>query len=392
MQSLLYNDLYKFTMQQIFFYQDSDSIAKYRFKCRNENESKETRNLYKCKDEVDKRLINLCNLRFTKKEINYLRNLSFFCSEYLNYLETFQLDKQYLHISNDLGRLEIWAEGPILQVMMWEIYLLQIVHEVYSLHNNKHYDYSVERKTGMERLNEKMRLIVDYTENNEFKFVDFGTRRAFTRKWHRTVIKNLSGIFPSEIFTGTSNVKLAMDFNLTPVGTFAHEFVCYYQAFRHPLDSQRKALDIWRNFYGSQLSIALSDTLGVDKFLKDSKPYFLRVYDGVRHDSGNPITFAKKIIKSYKSLKVNPLGKTIVFSDGLTIPKAIEIADYCKGKIKCSFGIGTNLTNDVGIIPLQNVYKLVEVNGRPVAKISDSPGKCMCENDSYLQYLKKLLQ
>jgi len=241
---------------------------------------------------------------------------------------------------------------------------------------------------GFVVLSEKIQLIEE--SDYDFILVDFGTRRRFSKKWHNSVVDLLDERIP-ESFIGTSNVYLAREYDLKPIGTMAHEFISAGQSFVHPLDSQSYMLHKWADEYKGSLGIALSDTLGRLKFFEDFNPYFAKLYDGVRHDSGDPFSFGDEVIKMYESYKIDPLTKSIVFSDGLDIRKAIELLDYFVGRIKVSFGIGTNLTNDVGIKPPNIVIKMVECNGRPIAKLSDVRGKVICEDLKYLDYLKEYI-
>jgi len=149
-------------------------------------------------------------------------------------------------------------------------------------------------------------------------------------------------------------------------------------------------LDVWAREYRGDLGIALTDVIGMDAFLRDFDMFFAKLYDGCRHDSGDPIEWGEKLIAHYESMNINPKTKTAIWSDGLTIPKAISIYMNFHERIKCGFGIGTNLTNDVGFDPLNIVIKMIECNGQPVAKLSDSPGKTMCEDKEYVKYLKKV--
>ncbi|NQV00446.1 MAG: nicotinate phosphoribosyltransferase, partial [Parcubacteria group bacterium] len=168
----------------------------------------------------------------------------------------------------------------------------------------------------------------------------------------------------------------------------AHEFLQAAQALVRVQDSQKFAFQQWAEEYRGKLGIALSDVVGMDAFLKDFDLYFCKLYDGARHDSGDPIVWCEKLIRHYENNGIDPKTKTAVFSDGLTFPKALALAKEFEGRIKTSFGIGTNLTNDMGITPLQIVIKMVECNGQPVAKISDSQGKEMCKDKAYLTHLK----
>jgi nicotinate phosphoribosyltransferase len=233
-----------------------------------------------------------------------------------------------------------------------------------------------------------------------FQFADFGTRRRFSQDWQETVVGFMArkdyktmGIRDQVGFVGTSNVYLAKKFGVKPIGTMAHEYICLFQGTGEvPVaESQKKALQTWVDVYRGDLGIALSDTLGFDKFLRDFDKYFANLYEGVRQDSGNEFEWADRRITHYEKLGIDPKTKHLVFSDGLTFPRAVELLKHVNGRAKVSFGVGTNLTNDVGVKPLQIVMKLVEVNGNPVAKLSDSPGKTMCEDQEYISYLLKAI-
>ena len=244
---------------------------------------------------------------------------------------------------------------------------------------------------GRKRLAEKIAMLKEFN-NPDFKFSDFGTRRRFSRDWHEEVVKELKSALP-ENFTGTSNVLFAMKYDLTPIGTMAHEYLQACQALGPRLrDSQKYALENWVQEYRGDLGIALTDVVGTDAFLRDFDLYFCKLFDGVRHDSGDAKEWAQKFIDHYKKMKIDPKTKSLVFSDGLDVPKAIDIYKTFEGQAKMFFGIGTNLTNDMGVKALNIVIKMTECNGSPVAKISDSPGKTMCKNEQYLTYLKQVFE
>jgi len=192
-------------------------------------------------------------------------------------------------------------------------------------------------------------------------------------------------------FTGTSNLLLARDLNLTPIGTMAHEFIQACQALGPRLAlSQKFAFEKWAQEYRGNLGIALSDTYSRQAFLHDFDMFFCKLFDGARHDSGDPYIWGDALIQHYQSMGVDPLSKLLVFSDNLTIPKALAIYDHFHKRIKTAFGIGTHLTNDLGYRTLDIVIKMVECNGQPVAKVSDAPEKSMCRDESYLNYLKQV--
>jgi len=221
-----------------------------------------------------------------------------------------------------------------------------------------------------------------------YKYADFGTRRRHSRAYQELVLERLLRLTPN-YFVGTSNVHFAKQFNVKPIGTMAHEWLQAFQALTRVADSQKLALETWANEYRGDLGIALSDVVGFDAFLRDFDKYFSKLFDGCRHDSGDPFEWGDKLIEHYELMGINPHTKTAVFSDGLNFKEANKIYDYFHKRINTSFGIGTYLINNCGFIPLQIVIKMIECNGSPVAKISDSPGKGMCTDGSYLEYLNK---
>ena len=189
-------------------------------------------------------------------------------------------------------------------------------------------------------------------------------------------------------FVGTSSVHFARTLGLPALGTMAHEWFQSWQAVTRLADAQTAALEGWVREYRGRLGTALTDCYSMDSFIRDfDDPYFGKLYDGLRHDSGCPFIWGEKAIALYQSMDIDPLNKTLVFSDSLDFPRMIEIWKRFRGRIKVTFGIGTNLMNDVGNTPLSIVIKMITVNGKPVAKISDEPGKSMCEDLGYLQYL-----
>ncbi len=229
-----------------------------------------------------------------------------------------------------------------------------------------------------------------------FKFSDFGTRRRFSHKWHSIVVDLLRRNIDSNIFVGTSNVYLAKKYSILAVGTNAHE---YYQIGQglpgvQLSESQKYMLQSWVNEYRGDLGIALTDTLGIDKFIKDFDLYFAKLYDGVRHDSGDPIAWGQKILAHYKNLRIDPRTKSLLFSDSLNFEKAFEIYKTFSKKARISFGIGTHIVNDFQPLqcPLNIVIKLRKVNDKAVAKISDDKGKETCDDNDFLEYLKKVIK
>ena len=373
--SLLDTDFYKFTMQQVVFHQFPDVNVEYKFKLRNYPPN----TLLKHKDRIEKEVDNLCKLRFTSSELQYLRSIPFLSDGYIEFLRMFQLNRDNIDVTERDGALHIDIHGTWLNTILFETPVLAIVSECNSPELTP---------ASMEHLDFKINYIRKYCKR-PFRFIDFGTRRRHSRVWQNTMITTFRKYVP-ECFVGTSNVMFARLHNIKPIGTMAHEFVQAMQALTRLEDSQKYAFQCWANEYRGQLGIALSDTLGIDVFLRDFDLYFCKLFDGVRQDSGDPYDIANKVISHYYSLGVDPLTKTLVFSDGLTIPKAIELNEYFSDFINCSFGIGTNLTNNDWFNPPQIVIKMTRCNGKPVAKISDSKGKQMCEDTEYLKYLSSI--
>ncbi len=393
--SLLDNDLYKFTMLQAMLHQFPQTHGVYRFRCRNNKDS--VYPLAVIKEQLEQQLDSLCELRFLEDELEYLRSLRFMRSDFVDYLELFKLKRRFITVSTDSkGRLFIDIEGPMIQAMFFEVFVLAIVNELYF---NALSNESVIEE-GQRRLDEKVALLHHYAAEQAkdsrgtppFIVADFGTRRRFSKTWQAHVVETLHKAEP-KIVGGTSNVYLAKKLGMTPIGTMAHEFMQAFQALDVRLrDSQKAALEAWVHEYRGDLGIALTDVVGMDAFLRDFDLYFAKLFDGLRHDSGDPYIWGDKAIAHYEKLKIDPKTKILTFSDGLNLNKAWELHQYFQGRIKTSFGIGTNLTNDMGITPINIVLKLVECNGQPVAKLSDSPGKTMINNDTYLAYLRQVFE
>ena len=393
--SLLDNDLYKFTMLQAMLHQFPQTHGVYRFRCRNNEDTLYP--LADIKEALEKQLDSLCELRFLEDELEYLRGLRFMRSDFVDYLELFKLKRRFITVSIDnKGRLCIDIEGPMIQAMFFEVFVLAIVNELYfrALSNASVIE------EGQRRLDEKVALLHQYAieqakyDNHTPPLIvaDFGTRRRFSKVWQAHVVETLHNAEP-KIVSGTSNVYLAKKLGMTPIGTMAHEFMQAFQALDVRLrDSQKAALEAWVHEYRGDLGIALTDVVGMDAFLRDFDLYFAKLFDGLRHDSGDPYIWGDKAIAHYKKLKIDPRTKILTFSDGLDLNKAWDLHQYFKGQIRTSFGIGTNLTNDMGITPINIVLKLVECNGQPVAKLSDSPGKTMINNDTYLAYLRQVFE
>ena len=383
-QSLLDTDLYKFTMQQCVLHQFPAAEVEYRFKCRTPGVD-----LRPMIDEIAAEIDHLTSIYFTDEELAYLASLRFMKSDYIEFLSLFHLKRKYVDIrpSEEFPcGIDIRIAGPWLHTIPFEIPVLAIVNEVYF--RRCYPDLSEEE--GLRRLGEKIRLLKEEPDNGDLHISDYGTRRRFSRAWQRRVIEILKRDLGPQL-SGTSNVMFAKELGLIPLGTMAHEYLQACQALGPRLrDSQVFGFEMWAKEYRGDLGIALSDVYGMEPFLKDFDRYFCKLFDGARHDSGDPFVWGERMIEHWRTNRCDPRTKSLIFSDALTIPKVIELYRRFHGRVRLGFGIGTNLMNDRGPAPLNVVIKMVKANGQPVAKISDAPEKGMCEDEGYLAYLRQV--
>ncbi len=382
--SLLDTDLYKFNMDQVIFHKHTDLCGQYYFKCRNKDVVFTAEMVQEINDQID----HLCSLTFKKEELDYLRSIRFIKDDYVEFLRLWRPIRDYVTAELDgNGQLQIVVDGPLFSAMQFEIYLLEIVNEVYF---RMKFDYEKLRKSAEERLDAKIKALSDGTYT--FKFAEFGCRRRLSREWEDGVVKRLCT--ETDKCVGTSNVYLAMKYNVTPIGTYAHEFVQMYQGIDSiPLAyTNHYAMNDWYNEYQGDNGTALTDTVTTDLFLLDFNRSMVNNYTGVRHDSGDPYAWGEKIIAHYKKYGVDPKTKLLLFSDSLDFDRAQKLYEYFCDKTKVSFGIGTFCSNDTEETALNIVIKLQYVNGRPVAKLSDDIGKAMCRDEDYLEYLKRSVE
>lgn len=382
--SLLDTDLYKFNMNQVIFHKHTDLCGQYYFKCRN-NDVKFTEEMAK---EISEQVDHLCTLTFNNDELDYLRSIRFIKDDYVEFLRLWHPIRDYVSVELLAdGELQIIVDGPLFSAMQFEIYLLEIVNEVYFRMN---YDYDALLKSAEEKLDAKIKALNDGTYN--FIFAEFGCRRRLSREWEDVVVKRLATETKNCI--GTSNVYLAKKYGITPIGTYAHEFVQMYQGIDSiPLAyTNHFAMQDWYDEYKGDNGTALTDTITTDLFLLDFDRAMTNNYSGVRHDSGDPYEWGDRMIEHYKKYGVDPKTKLLLFSDSLNFDKAQALHDYFKNKTKVSFGIGTFCSNDTCEKALNIVIKLQYVNGRPVAKLSDTPSKAMCKDEKYLDYLKRSVE
>ena len=385
-ESLLDTDLYKFSMMQVVLHQYPAAQVEYRFKCRTPGID-----LVPYIEEIRAELKALCRLRFAPDELDYLRTWRFIKSDFVDFLGLFQLNEKYVEIAPAAagnGEIEIRICGPWLHTILFEVPLLAIVNEVYFRHTSAGLDLA----EGRRRLQAKVALLRDTPGYEGCRIADYGTRRRYSRVWQEEAVAALrEGL--GEQLAGTSNVWLARKLNLTPLGTLAHEYLQAHQALGPRLrDSQVAALEAWAKEYRGDLGIALSDVYGLDAFLRDFDMYFCKLFDGTRHDSGDPFAWGERVLAHYAANRVDPRSKVLVFSDALDIPRVMQLYAHFRGRCQLAFGVGTNLTNDMGPAPLNIVIKMIRCNGQPVAKLSDSPGKNMCEDEAYVAYLRQVFQ
>jgi len=387
--SLLDTDLYKFTMWQTMLHRHPETQAEYSFVCRNEP-------AYPLADllaDVNRELDRLCALSFTADELAYLRGLRFIKSDFVDFLRIFRFQRDFIVARANGAALEIVTRGPQVHVMAFEIFVLAIVNELYF----RRFDRSAALAEGRARLERKIARLKAFGAEpplrHPFEFFDFGVRRRFAGDWQREVVATLKRDVP-EFFKGTSNVLLARDLGLVPIGTMAHEYLQSYQAQGNVRlrDHQKAALEDWVQEYRGDLGTALTDVVGMDAFLADFDLYFAKLFDGLRHDSGDAVIWGEKALAHYAKLRIDPHTKRLVFSDGLDIERAIALYRHFGNRTQLGFGIGTSLSNDIGLATLHIVMKLTRCNDQPVAKLSDSPGKTLCDDETFLAYLRQVFK
>lgn len=389
--SLLELDLYKLSMGQAIYHQFSDYKTTWTFKCRN----KDVYFTGEMVDEIREQIKAYCELRFTEDELAYIDSIKWMKGSYVDFLRLWQPRFEDFEITTDANcGLSIETKGTWLNTSMYEIPTLAIVNEVYF---RMAYDYDKLFDSFKKKLNEKYEAL----KNGKYYagvFSEFGLRRRLSAEAQELVVEKFSHLNDTNhcasTFVGTSNVYLAKKYGLTPVGTMAHEFIMCAGQGNHkhnPAYSNWYALDAWVKEYGVLNGIALTDTITTDCFLKDFQLTYATLFSGVRHDSGDPIEWGEKMISHYQELGLDPTTKTLLFSDSLNFEKADEIFRHFNGRAKVAFGIGTYLSNDTCVEPLNIVMKTTKANGQDVAKLSDVDGKGMCKNQDYVDYLRRCI-
>jgi len=385
-RSLLETDLYKFTMWQTLLHRHPDAQARYQFVCRTDPGYP----LAELENDVNLQLDALCTLEFSEDELQYLRGRRYIKSDFVDLLSVFRFQRKFIEAHREGNSLVITATGPQIHVMGFEIFVLAIVSELYF----RRFADEATLVEGRRRLHAKIahlrRALTETSRIHPFDLTDFGLRRRFSADWHDEVVATLKRELP-DTFRGTSNVYLAKKHGLVPIGTMAHEYLQSYQSFGVRLrDFQKVALEDWVHEYRGDLGIALTDVVGMDAFLRDFDLYFAKLFDGLRHDSGDPFVWGEKALAHYAALRIDSHSKRFVFSDGLDFDRALALYRAFGDRVQTGFGIGTYLTNDLGPKPLNIVMKLAYCNGQPVAKLSDSPGKTICTDETFLAYLRQV--
>ncbi|ELZ1715946.1 nicotinate phosphoribosyltransferase [Vibrio parahaemolyticus] len=396
-QSALDFDVYKVNMMSAVAALYPDAMVSYKFIVRSEED------LSELLPEVKAEVLKLQDVRFTEDEIAYMKHVApYLKPEFVEALRHFRFNPQSdvsFHnktMSDGSSQLRITINGLWKETILYETIIMSIVSEVRS--RQRWSDIPFEQfQTVLEDKVRYLKAELERRNITNFKFADMSTRRRFSFQAQRTMLEYLSKELP-QCLTGTSNYHLARELDLTPIGTVAHEWFMGHQALVNVRDSQKIALQRWQKMFNGALGIALTDTIGIDAFLKDFDEELSNAYVGVRHDSGCPFTWGEKMIAHYESLGIDPMTKTLVFTDGLNFEQALDICEHFQGRVQVSFGIGTSLANDMGNYvndqgeayqPLSIVIKMVTCNGSPVAKISDEPEKAMCEDIFFLMNLKR---
>ncbi|EGQ8161318.1 nicotinate phosphoribosyltransferase [Vibrio parahaemolyticus] len=396
-QSALDFDVYKVNMMSAVAALYPDAMVSYKFIVRSEED------LSELLPEVKAEVLKLQDVRFTEDEIAYMKRVApYLKPEFVEALRHFRFNPQSdvsFHnktMSDGSSQLRITINGLWKETILYETIIMSIVSEVRS--RQRWSDIPFEQfQTVLEDKVRYLKAELERRNITNFKFADMSTRRRFSFQAQRTMLEYLSKELP-QCLTGTSNYHLARELDLTPIGTVAHEWFMGHQALVNVRDSQKIALQRWQKMFNGALGIALTDTIGIDAFLKDFDEELSHAYVGVRHDSGCPFTWGEKMIAHYESLGIDPMTKTLVFTDGLNFEQALDICEHFQGRVQVSFGIGTSLANDMGNYvndqgeayqPLSIVIKMVTCNGSPVAKISDEPEKAMCEDIFFLMNIKR---
>jgi nicotinate phosphoribosyltransferase len=384
-------DAYKFSMAQYALHRAPTALVEYKFVNRSQVDLRPLR------DEIREQIDALADLAFSEEEIAHLGRHPWFAPDFLMFLRIFRFDPRSVQITERDGALDIRVEGPWLHRIFFEIHVLAIVTELHFRSSVAPSDREAAYAAGLERLREELGVVKAFVKRHgdakPFRLIEMGTRRRVSRDYQARVLDLLLAEIPEQLF-GTSNVSFAREKGIRDIGTMAHEFLQVHQQIGPRLEcSQQAALEGWVQEFRGHLGVALTDVITYDAFLRDFDLYYAKLFDGVRHDSGDPFVFGEKTIRKFEHLGLDARTKVAVFSDSLNLRKALLLCEAFEGRIKTSFGIGTTLTASIpGYKALNVVMKPLKVNGRPVAKISDAPGKSICDDAQFLDYLRSVFR
>lgn len=387
-KTILDTDLYKFTTSYAYIKLFPYAIGTFTFKDRDETEYTEGF-LEALKNEIH----NLEMVKLTSEEQEYMTtHCRFLPSVYWEWLSSFRFDPNKIEVwLDEHHHLQMTVTDYLYKVTLYEVPLLAIVSEI----KNQFLNRIPDKQTILDKLADKVNL----SNAHQMPFSEFGTRRRFSFDVQKLVVEYLK--VHAQYCTGTSNCHLAMKYDMRPMGTHPHEWFMFHGAQFGYKHANYMALENWVNVYDGDLGTALSDTYTSDSFLSNFSRKQAKLFDGVRCDSGDEYEFIERLIARYKELGIDPTTKTIIFSNALDFEKALKIYQYCQGKIRCSFGIGTNLTNDTGYQPSNIVMKLSRCKmsqsqeWRECVKLSDDMGKhmgSMTEVEACLHELRLLTE
>jgi nicotinate phosphoribosyltransferase len=383
LSSILDNDFYKFTMQQCVVRLFPKAKARYQFINRGKHVF--PGGFAKALQES---IASMASLRLTREEKEWLASTCPYLDPvYLDFLQGYSYDPGEVRFEQHGGDLRVSIEGYWYRTILWEVPILCLLSENF-------YRLGEEQRISNDEIILRTKNKIEAYDAMGVSIAEFGTRRRHSYEVHELVVQALEKF--GKNFVGTSNVHLARVNKTKPIGTHAHEWFMFHAAKYGFKMANTIALEHWIDIYRGDLGIALSDTFTTSEFYEIFDKKFARLFDGVRHDSGDPLLFADKTIAHYSNLGIDPLSKTIIFSDALNYEKVKKIADHCKGRIGISFGIGTNFTNDVGLKPMNIVIKMTEAlpDGdpwTPVVKLSDEPAKYTGSPES-IKLAKAVLQ
>ncbi|ARC54772.1 nicotinate phosphoribosyltransferase [Candidatus Riesia sp. GBBU] len=386
-KSILDTDAYKLHMQQAVFHKYDKVSVVATLNCR------EKESLIDYIDYIKDQIKFMEKLLLKEDEYFFLKKFPFFSLDYLDWLKNFRFDSSQIKIKKVNGEVSLKIYGNWRDVILWEVPILSLVSEII----NKNQFPKIKRRDAINQLKNSIDNFyfdakIKKIDLENFRLIDFGTRRRFSKDIQYCIIKELKDNFP--YFIGTSNYYFAKKLDLQSFGTQSHEwFQAHQRIIKNLKNSQKKALKVWLDEYPNQLKIAVTDCINMDSFLRDFDYELSNLYQGLRHDSGDPVSWGEKAICHYKKFSIDPMKKTLIFSDNLNLKKALMLYNHFYKRINTIFGIGTNLTCNIpDVKPLNIVIKLTECNGKSVAKLSDNPEKTVCNDNKFIHLLKKVFK